>query len=183
MQMHKYTQSLQKKKLDIPLSTTESRKPCPLFLEHRNRLDAFSAVCSRCLHRREACGALSLYCPLQRSTGEHLSPSGSGGNTVGLGTRGLGTIGVTFEGSGGLDQMRVGKRSLAHSSEALSAAGRLAVALVGGEVERDEEDEVRADDTDTSESSKLLSGASARIGHPGPVGRCEVGVRGKVNEA
>lgn len=124
-----------------------------------------------------------LYCSEQHSTGGHLRPSGSGGNTVGLGTGGLGTIGVAVEGSGGLDQMRVGKGSLAHSSEALSAAGRLAVALVGGEVERDEEDEVRAEDTDTSESSKLLSGAPASVGHPGPVSRREVGVRGKVNEA
>lgn len=79
--------------------------------------------------------------------------------------------------------MRVGKRSLAHSSEALSAAGCLAVPLVGGEVERDEEEEVRAENADAGEGSKLLARARADIGHVGEVRRSEIGVRRKVDEA
>ena len=65
---------------------------------------------------------------------DYLGPARSGGNTVGLSTGGD-ALGVAVEGSGGLDQMRVGERSLAHSSEALSGGGTLAGALVGGEVE------------------------------------------------
>lgn len=72
--------------------------------------------------------------------------------------------------------MRVGKRSLGHASEALSASRGLALLLVGSKVEGDEEDEVGADGDDTGESSELLAGALAGIGHPGEVGRGEVGV-------
>jgi hypothetical protein len=79
--------------------------------------------------------------------------------------------------------VRVGKRSLRHAAEALSAARGLSLLLVGGEVEGDEEDKVRADGDDTRESSKLLTRALASVRHPGEVGRGEVGVRGEVDEA
>jgi hypothetical protein len=79
--------------------------------------------------------------------------------------------------------MRVRKRSLGHASEALSAGRGFALLLVGSKVEGDEEDEVGADGDDTGESSELLAGALAGIGHPGEVGRGEVGVRGEVDEA
>lgn len=79
--------------------------------------------------------------------------------------------------------MRVRKRSLRHASETLSAGRSLALLLVGGEVEGDEQNEVRADGNDTRESSKLLARALSSVGHPGEVGRGEVGVRGEVDEA
>lgn len=79
--------------------------------------------------------------------------------------------------------MRVGERSLRHASKALSACRSLALLLVCGEVEGDEQNEVRADGNDTRESSKLLARALSSVRHPGEVGRGEVGVRGEVDEA
>lgn len=55
--------------------------------------------------------------------------------------------------------------------------------VVGGDVEGDEEQEVRAEDGHASKGGKLLTGAGAHVGHPGEVAAREVGVRGKVNEA
>jgi hypothetical protein len=109
----------------------------------------------------------------------HLGLAGSNG-AVGLGASGGGTVGLLDRSS--LDQMRVGKRSLRHASEALSAGRSLALLLVGGEVEGDEQNEVRADGNDTGESSKLLARALSSVGHPGEVGRGEVGIRGEVDE-
>lgn len=57
-----------------------------------------------------------------------------------------------------------------------AACGTLAILLVGSEVERNEQNEVRADNSNTRESSELLSGAVTRIRHPWEVGRGEVGV-------
>jgi hypothetical protein len=111
----------------------------------------------------------------------HLSLTGSSRGTVGLGSSGGGTVGLLDR--SGLDQVRVGKRGLRHAAEALSAGRGLSLLLVGGEVEGDEEDEVRADGDDTRESSKLLARALASVGHPLEVGRGEVGVRGEVDES
>lgn len=111
----------------------------------------------------------------------HLSLAGSGRGAVGLGASGRGTVRL-LDGSG-LDQVRVGKRSLGHAAEALSAGRGLSLLLVGGKVEGDEENEVRADGDDTGESSKLLARALASIGHPLEVGRGKVGVRGEVDES
>jgi hypothetical protein len=55
--------------------------------------------------------------------------------------------------------------------------------LVRGEVEGEEEEEVRSDDADTGNGSKLLASALAHVGHVGPVGAGEIGVRRKVDEA
>jgi len=81
------------------------------------------------------------------------------------------------------DGVRVGERSLAHSAHSLASGRALAILLVGGEVERDEEEEVRAEDTNTREGSELLTRALPGVGEPRPVGRNEVGVRSEVNEA
>jgi len=54
---------------------------------------------------------------------------------------------------------------------------------VCGEVERDEEYEVRAEDANSSDGSELLAGALARIREPGPVGRCEVSPGGEVDKS
>ena len=115
------------------------------------------------------------------SVTSHLSLARSNGTAVGLSTGSGSTVGLL--GRSGLDQVRVGKGSLGHASEALSAARSLSLLLVGGEVEGDEEDKVGADGDDTRESSKLLARALASVGHPGEVGRGEVGVRGEVDEA
>ena len=77
---------------------------------------------------------------------------------------------------------KIGQRSLAHAAQRL-ASGLLAVLLVGSEVERDEEDQVRAENGDTREGRKLLTSALASIGHPGEVGGSEVGVGGEVDKA
>jgi len=64
----------------------------------------------------------------------------------------------------------------------LSSCWALAVLLVGGDVERDEEDEVRAKDSHARESSEFLSSTATRVWHPWKVGGGEVCVRGKVNK-
>ena len=84
----------------------------------------------------------------------------------------LGSVGRNIDGGGG-SAVRDGRRG--------SALG--ASLLVCRKVEADEQDEVAAQDTAARESSKLLTGALARVGDMGPVGRGEVGVRRKVDEA
>lgn len=108
----------------------------------------------------------------------HLGLAGSGGDTVGLGAGRDGTVGLALDRGGG----EVGERGLAHSSQALASSG-LATALVSGEVERDEKDQVRADDAHAREGGKLLTSAAAGIGHPVEVGGGEVGVRREVDKA
>lgn len=68
----------------------------------------------------------------------NLSLAGPSSGTVGLGTSGS-AIGLAVGVGSHVD--RVGKRSLAHASQRL-ASSSLAVLLVGGEVEGDEEDQV-----------------------------------------
>jgi len=55
--------------------------------------------------------------------------------------------------------------------------------LVGGKVERDEEQQVAGQNANSSNSSKLLTSAGARIGHPREVSMREVGVRSEINKA
>lgn len=55
--------------------------------------------------------------------------------------------------------------------------------LVCGQVESDEEEQVRCYDTDSGDSGEFLAGASAGVGEPGPVGASEVGPRCEVDEA
>lgn len=103
----------------------------------------------------------------------------------GLARAGNGTrAGGLGAGGGGLSNqvVRVGQRGLRHAAKAL-AGSRGLVLLVGGEVERDEQNQVRAEDNDTSKGSKLLTSALAGIGHPGEVGRGEVGVRCEVDKS
>lgn len=72
---------------------------------------------------------------------------------------------------------------LGHASESLAGTRWLALLLVGGEIEQDEEDEVGAEDDDAGECSKLFSCTLAVVGHPGKVGRGEVRVGCVVDEA
>lgn len=52
--------------------------------------------------------------------------------------------------------------------------------LVGSQVETDEEEEITAENTDTSESGKFFTGTAAGIGHPGEVGVGAVRVMSKL---
>ena len=86
--------------------------------------------------------------------------------------------------SGGLEEnVGVGQGSLAHLAERLATACLLAILPVRGQVERDEQEEVRAEDSDARESGKLLTGALAGIGQPLEVSRGEVGPRSEVDKA
>lgn len=58
----------------------------------------------------------------------------------------------------------------------------LARFLVRRQVERDEEQEVRADDGNSREGRKLFTRAAAHVGRPGEIGVREVGVRSEVDE-
>jgi hypothetical protein len=55
--------------------------------------------------------------------------------------------------------------------------------LVRREVEGDEEEEVGREDADAGDGGEFLAGALASVGQPGPVGGCEVGPGGEVDEA
>ena len=115
-----------------------------------------------------------------------LGPPRARRSAVGLDTGRLGiaveAIGVAVAGqSRAVDRVR--QRGLAHPPHGLAPARPLAVLLVRGEVERDEEEEVRAEDDDARDRSELLAGALASIGEPRPVGRGEVGPRREVNKA
>jgi hypothetical protein len=66
------------------------------------------------------------------------------------------------------------------SSPAAALRHRL---LVRGDVEGDEEEEVRRQDADTGDGGEFLTGALAGIGQPWPVGVGEVGPGSKVDKA
>lgn len=55
--------------------------------------------------------------------------------------------------------------------------------LVGGKVEGDEEEEVRAQDAHTGKSGKLFTSAATGIGSPWEVSVREIGVGSEVNES
>jgi hypothetical protein len=55
--------------------------------------------------------------------------------------------------------------------------------LVCGEVEGEEQEQVRGDDADSGNGSELLASALAHVGQLGPVGAGEVGPRSEVDEA
>ena len=59
----------------------------------------------------------------------------------------------------------------------------LARLLVGGQVERDEEEKIGAQDGAAGNGGELLPSASPGIGHPGEVGRGEIGVRCEVDKS
>ncbi len=81
------------------------------------------------------------------------------------------------------DSCNIGDLGILERASGFAGGGALAVFLVGCEVERDEEDEVGADDTHSGESGEFLSGAFARVRHPGEVGRGEVSVGSEIDEA
>lgn len=81
---------------------------------------------------------------------------------------------------GDLEVLHVDEGLLAGVAARTADLGSL---VVGGDVEGDEKQQVRGDDSNTSESSELLTGALAHVGSPGEVDGGEVGVRGEVDEA
>lgn len=97
------------------------------------------------------------------------------GAASGLGAAILGT-----SRGGNFEVLHVDQRFLA--SVAAGTAG-LSGLVVGGNVEGDEEDQVGADDADTSQGSEFLTGTLAHVREPREVGGGEVGVRGEVDEA
>lgn len=112
-----------------------------------------------------------------------LSTARARGGAVGLSSGG---DGLAIGGRGGLadeDVMRVRKGGLAHTTDRLATARSLGVLPIGGEVERDEEDEVRAEDANAGDGGELLSSAPASIGEVREIRRRKICVRGEVDEA
>lgn len=98
-------------------------------------------------------------------------------------SRAVGTLGAAVGVSGGrgdLEVLHVDERLLAGVAARAADLGSL---VVGGDVEGDEEQQVRGDDTNTGERGELLTGALAHVGGPGEVDGGEVGVGGEVDEA
>ncbi len=129
---------------------------------------------------------LRMESPRRASPRASLGPPRARRSAVGLDTGRLGiaieAIGVAVAGqSRAVDRVR--QRGLAHPPHSLAPARPLAVLLVRGEVERDEKEEVRAENDDARDRSELLTGALASIGEPRPVRRGEVGPRGEVDKA
>lgn len=77
--------------------------------------------------------------------------------------------------------MGVGQRSGGHATETL-AVSNTAFLPIGGDVEKDEEHQVRGEDTDPGKGGKLLAGALACIGQPGEVRRGKVGPRCEIDK-
>jgi hypothetical protein len=109
----------------------------------------------------------------------HLSLAGASHRAVGAASR-LGAAVLGTDGRGDLEVLHVDQRLLAGVAAGTSGLGGL---VVGGNVEGDEQDQVGADDADTSQGSEFLTGTLAHVGEPGEVGGGEVGVRGEVDEA
>lgn len=100
---------------------------------------------------------------------------GAVGAASGLGAAVLGTgRGRNFE------VLHVDQRFLASVATGTSGLGGL---VIGGNIERDEQDQVGADDADTGQSGEFLTGTLAHVREPREVGGGEVGVRGEVDEA
>lgn len=76
--------------------------------------------------------------------------------------------------------LHVDQRFLASVAAGTSGLGGL---VIGRNVERDEQDQVRADDANTSHGSEFLTGTLAHVREPREVGGGEVGVRSEVDEA
>ena len=73
--------------------------------------------------------------------------------------------------------------SILKRSRSLATSSLLSILLIGSDIERDEKEEIRAEDTHASERSELLTSALAGVWHIREVGAGEVGVRGEVDEA
>lgn len=86
-------------------------------------------------------------------------------------------MGLAVEQRGNIRHLNITERPCS-----FAASEAFALLLVGCEVERDEEQEVRADNAHTSKCGKFLSSAVARVWHPWEVGRGEVGVRCEVDK-
>lgn len=76
--------------------------------------------------------------------------------------------------------LHVDQRFLASVAAGTSGLGGL---VIGRNVERDEQDQVGADDANTSHGSEFLTGTLAHVREPREVGGGEVGVRSEVDEA
>ena len=76
----------------------------------------------------------------------------------------------------------IGNLGVAERSDSFAAGWSLALFLVGGKVEGDEEEEVRAEYSHSRESCEFLTSTLSCIGHPWPVGGGKVCVRCEVNE-
>lgn len=125
-----------------------------------------------------------------RFSSSNLSLAGSGRWAVGAGSRRNSAVTVGLQAAIAAlvvprvhDSCNIWDLGVLERASGFAGSGALAVFLVGCKVEGDEEDEVGADDTHSGESGKFLSGAFARVRHPGEVGRGEVGVGCEINEA
>lgn len=94
---------------------------------------------------------------------------------------GLGVaVGLGTGGRGDLEVLHVDQGLLASVAARTANLGGF---LVGGDVEGDEEEQVRGDDSNTGESGKLLTSTLAHVWSPGEVDGGEVGVRCEVDES
>ena len=73
--------------------------------------------------------------------------------------------------------------SVLKGASSLATSSLLSILLVGRDVERYEEEEVRAENTHAGEGSELLTSALASVWHVWKVSAGEVGVGGEVDEA
>lgn len=79
--------------------------------------------------------------------------------------------------------MGIGHRSLGHATKGLAGLVLRSFFGVGGNVEGDEQHQVRGEDANSGKGSELLARALASIGPRRLVGRNEVSVGGKVDES
>lgn len=101
------------------------------------------------------------------------------GHRRAIGSRGV-AVGLGAGGGGDLEVPHVDQGLLASVAARTANFGGL---VVCGNVEGDEEEQVRGDDGNTGESGELLTSALAHVGSPWEVDRGEVRVGGEVDEA
>lgn len=134
--------------------------------------------------------ALSRDPSVGRPRAQHLSLARASDGPVGPSGRHGGSVGRdSAVGGSSLRARSRGDLELGHVDDSLAASVATGTAslglglVVGGDVERDEQEQVGAKDAHAGEGGELLSGANTHVGQLGEVGRGEVGVGRKVHEA
>lgn len=112
------------------------------------------------------------------SASPYLGLSGPSRDAVGLNT---GALGLSF----GLIRNDVWpwSLSLGHTSEGLPSSRRPSILLVRSEVEQEEENEVRTEDTNSSEGSKFFPRTRTPVGHPRKISGAEISVGCEVDKS
>lgn len=139
-------------------------------------VSCFGRVFIRIHQTRQCVLSSSLFTQLNLSLAgaSDWTPWGSGGTSV----RDWRGVDLSVSESRNIWELSILKRS-----RSLATSSLLSILFISGDIERDEKEEIRAEDTHASERSEFLTSALAGVWHVREVGAGEVGVRSEVDEA